>query len=82
MEPSTTYLKYREMIQQGWFFSKELSWIYELFKEFENLGLISDAERRALFELAKNHEKSDPSRVQSAGPENLDNLRSGRQAQA
>jgi hypothetical protein len=61
MEPSTTYLKYREMIQQGWFFGKELSWISNLFKDFENIGLITDAENQALFELAKNHKMDGPS---------------------
>ena len=81
MEPSTTYLKYKEMIQQGWFFSQELSWISDLFKEFENLGLISDAENRALFELAKNYEKNSPSVQQQLGRDNLHNpSRSVRQA--
>ena len=61
MEPSITYLKYREMIQQGWFFGKELSWISNLFRDFEDIGLITDAENQALFELAKYHKMDDPS---------------------
>jgi len=59
MEPSTTYLKYREMIQQGWFYAKELSWISALFKDFEALGLITDNENQALFELAKDQREDD-----------------------
>ena len=82
METSTTYLKYREMIQQGWFFSKELSWISDLFREFENEGLISDAESQALLELAKNHDIDAHSVEEQAQPENLDNLHArGREPQ-
>lgn len=60
MEPSTTYLKYREMIQQGWFYAKELSWISALFKDFEDIGLVTDTENQALFKLAKEQEENDP----------------------
>ena len=59
MEPSTTYLKYREMIQQGWFYAKELTWISALFKDFEDIGLITDTENHALYELAKEQKKKD-----------------------
>jgi hypothetical protein len=59
MEPSTTYLKYREMIQQGWFYAKELSWISALFKDFEDIGLITNTENQALFELAKDQKDND-----------------------
>ena len=59
MQPSTTYLKYREMIQDGWFYAKELSWISELFRDFEDMGLITDAENQALYELVKEQKKDD-----------------------
>ena len=59
MQPSTTYLKYREMIQEGWFYAKELSWISELFKDLEDRGLITDTENQALYELAKEQKKDD-----------------------
>ena len=59
MQPSTTYLKYREMIREGWFYAKELSWISELFRDFEDRGLITDAENQALYELAKERKKED-----------------------
>ena len=59
MEPSTTYLKYREIIQDGWFYAKELSWVSALFKDFEDIGLITDAENQALFELAKEQKEDD-----------------------
>lgn len=60
MEPSTTYVKYREMIQDGWFYAKELSWISALFKDFEDIGLITDTENQALLELAKDQKEDDP----------------------
>ena len=47
------------MIQQGWFYAKELSWISALFKDFEALGLITDNENQALFELAKDQREDD-----------------------
>ena len=61
MQPSATYLKYREMIQDGWFYAKELSWISELFKDFEDIGLITGTENHALYELAKEQKKDDSS---------------------
>ena|GEM_PF-5521211 len=59
MEPSTTYVKYREMIQQGWFYAQDLSWISALFKDFEDIGLITDIENQALYELAKERKQND-----------------------
>lgn len=59
MQPSATYLKYREMIQDGWFYAKDLSWISELFRDFEDIGLITVTENHALYELAKDQKKDD-----------------------
>ena len=59
MSPSTTYLLYREMIQQGWFYAKELSWISQLLREFEDMGLITDTEHQDLYDLAKEQKKDE-----------------------
>lgn len=59
MQPSTTYLKYREMIEDGWFYAKELSWISKLFRDFEEIGLITTIENQALYELAKEQKSDD-----------------------
>ena len=59
MQPSKTYLNYRAMIEDGWFYGKELSWISQLFRDFEEMGLITEAENQALYELAKEQQTHD-----------------------